>query len=313
MKVIGTIKPLGNNPVVESKDVAGGFKIVQTVNEMYKLTQPTIENGSLIYITENKIFYIVEIINGVINFSLWNIGNDDGAHADYEKLLEQISLLEDDVDSSNNTSKDAFKYAEQANNTVNSILSTVNTNTTQITALDKSYTSLNSSVTDINNTISTYEESVDNVTTSINELVQNSLYPTPKYKKCMKLNNELQQTISSCLITDNTGNGIPYNYIAKVTADIQVDQTVTDSWFRKISTTTKLPREIHCILKNTSENITTVDFDSYRDIEYNIYIAGDVENNIVNIKPGLFVELSIYFFANESGNWDSYIIFKNPY
>jgi hypothetical protein len=313
MKVIGTIKPLGNNPVVESKDVAGGFKIVQTVNEMYKLTQPTIENGSLIYITENKIFYIVEIINGVINFSLWNIGNDDGAHADYEKLLEQISLLEDDVDSSKNTSKDAFKYAEQANNTVNSILSTVNTNTTQITALDKSYTSLNSSVTDINNTISTYEESVDNVTTSINELVQNSLYPTPKYKKCMKANSELQQTISSCLITDNTGNGIPYNYIAKITADIQTDQTVTDAWFRKISTSTKLPREIHCILKNTSESITTVDFDSYRDTEYNIYIAGDVENNTVNIKPGLFIELSIYFFANESGNWDSYIIFKNPY
>jgi hypothetical protein len=313
MKVIGTIKPLGNNPVVENKDIAGGFKIVKTVNEMYKLTQPAIENGSLIYIIANKLFYIVEITNGVIDFSLWNIGNDDGAHADYEKLLEQVSLLEDDVDSSKNTSKDAFKYAEQANNTVNSIVSTVDTNVTQITALDKSYTSLNSSVTDINNMISTYEESVDNVTTSVNELVQNSLYPTPKYKKCMRANNELQQTISSCLITDNTGNGIPYNYIAKITADVQVDQTVTDSWFKKISTSTKLPREIHCILKNTSESITTVDFDSYRDIEYNIYIAGDVENNTVNIKPGLFVELSIYFFANESGNWDSYIIFKNPY
>jgi chromosome segregation ATPase len=461
MKVIGTIKPLGNNPVVENKDIAGGIKIVKTIQEMYKLEAPTIEDGSPVYVTENKLFYIATITNGSVSFSLWQTtGDTSDSTADYQKLLEQINAVSEDVDSANNTAKDAFKLAEQSNtsvaslktivdshtssisnynsvhismsaqiatnksdiaklntsvtdtnttvgnlsntlegvqetiggysekidkidtiqdsvdslstkttsneNKVNSIssnLSTVQSNvknlqndldqvsmelnlvsesasssnnslSIQINKINSSLTDINSNITSLQNkvsgydtsignintsigtinsnitnvqeTVGKYEEEVESVSNSVDTLIQNSLYNKPKYVKCTSA-TQLQTSIGSC-IASMDDNDIPIAYLARITAELNINQTISDTWFQAVSISNNMPREIHCILRNTGEDDMTVTINNYTSDNYNIYVTGDVEDNEVTISGGTFAELSIMFFANAVGNWDCYIM-----
>jgi chromosome segregation ATPase len=491
MKVIGTIKPLGNNPVVENKDVAGGFKVVKTIQDMYKLNAPTIEDGSLVYVTENKLFYIATITNGSVSFSLWQTtGDTSDSTADYQKLLEQINAVSEDVDSANNTARDAFKLAEQSNTSVaelktqvdtnTSLLGTynsthismsaqiatnksdiaklntsvTNTNTTvgnlsntldgvqetvsgysekidkidtiedsvdslstkitsnenklssqqtqianintsissleenvsnmatsdtitainskittiesnvsanaksitttnsnvstltktvesnkssvdsQITTLNNSLTTANSNITTLQNkvngydssitnintsigtinsnitnvqeTVGKYEEEVESVSNSIDTLIQNSLYNKPKYVKCTSA-TQLQTSIGSC-IASMDDNDIPIAYLARITAELNINQTISNTWFQAVSTSNNMPREIHCILRNSGETDMTVTINNYTSDNYNIYVTGDIEDNVVTILGGTFAELSIMFFANAVGNWDCYIM-----
>jgi chromosome segregation ATPase len=491
MKVIGTIKPLGNNPVVENKDVAGGIKIVKTIQDMYKLNAPTIENGSLVYVTENKLFYIATITNGNVDFSLWQTtGDTSDATADYQKLLEQINAVSDEVDTANNTSKDAFKLAEEAStsianlkttvdshtstlatynsahvsmntqiatnksdisklntsitntdttvsglsNTLDSVqatiggysekinkidtiedsigsintkitsnenklstqqsqiasintsvsalqenidnmatsdtikdintkistietsvsantksITTTNSNVTtltktvesnkssvdsQITSINNSLTTANSNITSLQNKVSGYDSSISNINTSIGTinsnitnvqetvgkyeeeiesvgnsvdvLIQNSLYNKPKYTNCTSATS-LQTSIGSCIASIDD-NDIPVAYLARITAELNVNQTIDNTWFQAVSTSKNMPREIHCILRNTGEDEMTVTINNYTSDNYNIYVTGDIEDNVTSISGGTFAELSIMFFANAIGNWDCYIM-----
>jgi predicted nucleic acid-binding Zn-ribbon protein len=440
MKVIGTIKPLGNNPVVENKDIAGGIKIVKTIQEMYKLNAPTIEDGSLVYVIENKLFYISTISNGNASFTLWqSTGEQSDSTADYQKLLEQINAVSEDVDSANNTAKDAFKYAEDAatsvaslkttvdshtstlstynsthismsaqiatnksdiaklntsvtdtntdvgklNNTISGVQATINgysekidkidtiednlgslstkitsnenklsTQQTQIASINTSISSIkedidniatndtiekinsnitalqnkvngydssisnintsigtiNSNITNVQETVGKYEEEVESIGNSVDNLIESSLYNKPKYKNSVRYTTDLKQQIGSCMISSNEGD-IPIAYLARVTFDAGVDQTVDSSWFVKTATNVNMPREIHCMIRNVdSGDVRTITFESLRNDEYNIYVMGDVDDNVVSITEGTFAEISIMFFANASGNWDAYIM-----